>query len=314
MARITIRPLVAADLDAADRIMRVAFGTFIGLDPAEGFLGDGDYVRSRFAALPAAAFAATVDDRVVGSNFAARWGSFASVGPLTVSPDCWNHGIASRLMEPICALLDDWGVAHAGLFTFAHSPRHLGLYQKFGFRPRALTLLLARAVTGCSASVEWSSLAALDMRSRAAALDQCGALAGRIFAGLDARAEIESIAAQGLGDTVLVREGGRVTGFAACHAGAGSEGGSATCYLKFAAVAPDAGASRRLAQLLDGCSAFARSRGAGMLRAGVNAARTRIYEAMLGHGFRIERTGIAMHRPNRAGFNRANAWVLDDWR
>ena len=47
-----IRPMLADDLDAADRVLRLAFGTIRGLpDPGPAF-GDRDYVRTRFQAAP----------------------------------------------------------------------------------------------------------------------------------------------------------------------------------------------------------------------------------------------------------------------
>src|SRR5262245_51480916 len=72
---ITVRPLREADLPAADRIFRLAFGTFLGLPEPARFGGDTDYVRSRWLADPTAAFAAELHGEVVGSNFASEWGS-----------------------------------------------------------------------------------------------------------------------------------------------------------------------------------------------------------------------------------------------
>ena len=44
-----VRAMREDDLDAADRVVRLAFGTFRGLpDPAEAF-GDADRVRTRLA-------------------------------------------------------------------------------------------------------------------------------------------------------------------------------------------------------------------------------------------------------------------------
>jgi hypothetical protein len=34
---------------------------------------------------------------------------------------------------------DAWGTQHVGLFTFAQSAKHVGLYQKYGFYARFLT-------------------------------------------------------------------------------------------------------------------------------------------------------------------------------
>ena len=147
VADVVIRPLQEGDLDAADRVMRIAFGTFLGAPDPMMVFGDLDYVRSRFAAEPTWAFAAELDGEVVGSNFATRWGSFGFFGPVTVRVDLWDRGIAGRLMEPIMDLFDQWQVRQAGLFTFPQSPKHIGLYQKFGFWPQYLTPLMERPVT-----------------------------------------------------------------------------------------------------------------------------------------------------------------------
>ncbi len=58
---ITIRPLRESELDIADRIFRIAFGTFIGLPIPEMFAGDTDAVRTRWKADPTRLFAAEVD-------------------------------------------------------------------------------------------------------------------------------------------------------------------------------------------------------------------------------------------------------------
>src|SRR5690348_2802273 len=88
---ITVRPLEASDLPVADKIMRLAFGTFIGLPDPMTFMGDANYVGTRFHADPTRAFAAEVDGELVGSNFATNWGSVGFFGPLTIRPDFWDR-------------------------------------------------------------------------------------------------------------------------------------------------------------------------------------------------------------------------------
>ena len=97
---ITVRPLQEEDLDAADRIMRLAFGTFIGLPDPTQFMGDADYVRTRWHANPENAFAAEVDGRLAGSNFATNWGSVAFFGPLTIHPEFWDRGVGKCKPSP----------------------------------------------------------------------------------------------------------------------------------------------------------------------------------------------------------------------
>jgi len=46
----------------------------------------------------------------------------------------------------------------------------------------------------------------------------------------------------------------------------------------------------------------------------VNTARQEAYETLLQSGFRTDVLGIAMHRPNEAGYSRPGVYMLDDWR
>ncbi|MFB6642913.1 hypothetical protein ACFCYF_37460, partial [Streptomyces chartreusis] len=89
----SVRPLAEPDLDRADQIFRVAFGTLLGVPEPKTLFGTADYVRTRWAADPHTASAATAEDEVVGSNFAADWGSVGHFGPLTVRPNLWDQGI-----------------------------------------------------------------------------------------------------------------------------------------------------------------------------------------------------------------------------
>lgn len=313
---ITVRPMSAGDLDNADRIMRLAFGTFNGLEDPSRFMGDGGFVRPRWHADPSAAFSLDVDGRLVGSNFIGRWGSFAFIGPLSIHPDYWGNGLAHHLMAAVTDAVDRWGISCSGLFTFPHSLKHVGLYQKHGFRPRMLTTIFQRQVAHSSGRTSsWSGYAGLDDGRRAAVLNQCRQLTRSVFNGLDVTVDIISLYRQKLGDTVLLwdKDGG-LAGFAVCHCGPGSEGGGAICYVKFAAVAPGGDARLRFLQLVNVISGYACDAGAINLVAGVNASRHEAYDIMIDQNFELWRTGIAMHRPNLAGFCRPDVFVIDDWR
>lgn len=312
---VTVRPLLEADLAAADEIVRTAFGTFIGLPEPRAFMGDAAFVRPRWRANPAGAFAAQVRDTLVGSNFATRWGSFGFFGPLSVRPELWDRGIGKRLLAPVMECFESWQVTHAGLFTFAHSPKHIGLYQHFGFWPRFLTAVMAKPVTAeQGSSPDMSAFSRAPREQRAALLAACRQLTDALYEGLDLSDEIEAVAALGLGETVLLWTDGRLAGFAVCHFGAGTEGGSAHCYVKFAAVRSESASAANFAQLLRACEMLARDRGLGSLVAGTNLARQEAYRSMREQGFRTALQGVAMQRGNEAGFNRAGVYVIDDWR
>ncbi|MGA5287680.1 GNAT family N-acetyltransferase [Streptomyces pseudogriseolus] len=314
-ASVSVRALYEPDLDRADAIFRVAFGTFLEAPEPETFFGTADYVRTRWAADPHAAFAATVEGEVVGSNFAANWGSVGYFGPLTVRPDLWDQGIGRRLMEPVMACFDAWGNRHLGLFTFSHSPKHLELYRRYGFWPRFLTAVMRKQVA-VSAPVPGRVLyGELTAAERTEALSLGRALTGALYEGLSLEREITAVQAQGLGDTILLEGADSgLDGLAVCHCGAGSEAGEDVCFVKFGAVRPGPDAADRFERLLDACEQLATERGLGQLDAGVNLAREGAYRRMVDRGFRTGLQGVAMHKPNEPGYSRPDAYVIDDWR
>ncbi|CAG7634306.1 hypothetical protein SIM91_43665 [Rhodococcus opacus] len=145
-------------------------------------------------------------------------------------------------------------------------------------------------------------------------LTSCRALTDSVYAGLDLTGEIESVHTQGIGDTVLLEGDAGLDGLAVCHLGPGSEAGEGVCYVKFGAVRPGRGAADRFERLLDACELLATVRGLDRVEAGMNLARTDAYGRMIDRGYRTGLQGVAMHRPNEAGYSRPDTYVIDDWR
>jgi predicted N-acetyltransferase YhbS len=314
MSDVVIRPMRDGDLDAADRMFRLAFGTHLRVPDPMQFGGDSDYIRGRFHADPTSAFVAERQGEVVGSNFAIRWGTAGFFGPLSVRPDLWGGRIAQRLLEPTMQRFVDWKSTHVAFFTFAESAKHIALYGKFGFHPRFLTAVMACPVPAARGPVP-TVVSALSDGERTASLAEARALTNTLYDGLDLSDEIAAVASIGLGDTVLVRDGARgLRGLAVCHVGAGSEAGSGACYVKFGAVPIGPTAAADFDRLLDACEAFASSRGLTALLAGTSLAREGAYKRMQARGFRTAMQGVSMHRPNEPGWSRPEVWALDDLR
>ena len=309
-----VRPLQEADLPAAHRIFRLAFGTFNGLPNPLEFGGDIDKIRTRWLADPAAAFGAEIDGTLVGSNFVTRWGSVGYFGPLTVDPDYWDRGIGQKLLVPSLALFDTWGCRHTGLYTYSCSPKHLALYQKFGFWPRFLTAIMSLQVQSRRLQGEISYYSQVEPHERPGLIKACARLTDAIYPGLDVRREIHALQTQGLGDTLLLWDEPGLVGFAVVHCGPGSEAGSGACFIKFGATRPGRRAAAYFDRLLLNCEVFAASRRAAQLTAGVSLARQSAYEQMRARGFSIDIVAMNMHKPNEPGYHRPDAFVIDDWR
>jgi len=314
MSDITIRPIEARDLEAANRICNLAFGTFLGVPEPERFFGDMDYFRARVGAPNTAGFVAERDGELLGSNLLVRWGSVAFFGPLSVRPDQWDAGIGRRLLGPTMDTFREWRVTHSGLFTFPHSVKHVGLYYKRGFHPRFLTAVMGKRVAPDVKAAGWSLWSALPEAQRAATITSARRLTGMIYPGLDVSDEFGVVESRGLGDTVLLGSPDKLEGFAVCHVGPGTEAGSGTCYVKFGAVFSGPGAAGRFTRLLDAIEAYAATRSAEFISAGVNTEREEAYKAMLDRGFRTRMQGVIMHAKNTPGYSRPGVFVLDDWR
>jgi GNAT superfamily N-acetyltransferase len=171
----------------------LAFGTFLGLPEPVSFIGDADYVRTRYHGDPSAALVAEIDGRIVGSNFALRWGSVGVFGPLSVHLELWDKGVAKRLLEETMNIFAKWQIRHAGLFTFARSAKNVRLYKKLGFRPRFLTAIMSKPVSlqsiheqeppmdvKCTRHSELTS-----SLNRQKAIEACRDLTDELYSGLD---------------------------------------------------------------------------------------------------------------------------------
>jgi GNAT superfamily N-acetyltransferase len=310
-ADVVVRELRESDLPSADTILRSAFDTFTGVT---SLFGDRDYVYSRWHADPAASLAAEQDGRLLGTNFVTRWGTVGFFGPLSVLPERWEQGIASHLMEATVALFDHWGTAHAGLFTFAHSPKHHGLYQKFGFWPRFLTPVMTKTPVVRRPLPHAIRYTGLPPAERPRALDACRELTARACEGLDLEREIHAVETQGLGEVLLLDDSSGLAGMAICHLGAGTEAGGRGCYVKFGLVRPGHGAEMRFSALLDLCEALAADKGADHVELGVNTGRREAYAAVTARGYRAGLVGVTMHRDYDQGYSRPGIWLIDDWR
>jgi GNAT superfamily N-acetyltransferase len=337
--KIKIRQLAESDLATADRMFRLAFGTFLGLPNPMTFFGDADYVKTRFLADPTSTLAAeSANGELVGFNFVANWGSVGFFGPLVVHPNYWDQGIAKQLLEPTMNIFDKkWHTKHAGLFTFAQSAKHVGLYQKFGFWPRFLTMVMTKPVwpveeeqrkgsnsSSATSSFRWSRFSEILHHKQEQTLDKCRLLTNSVYDGLDLKHEIVAVNNQNLGDTILLYSNSNNTknkddnsslaGLAVCHCGAGSEAGTGACYVKFGIVLPDDNSQESFRNLLNAVSLLAKDRHLSRIAAGINTERSEAYRYMVEDGFRADMQGVAMHRPNESGYNRSDVYLMDDWR
>ncbi|MCA9827228.1 MAG: GNAT family N-acetyltransferase [Nitrosopumilus sp.] len=306
------------DLQEADRIVRLAFGTFMGHQNPQDYRSDSRYARPRYGADPSASFVAESDGKIIGSNFGLHWGSVGIFGPLTVHPEYWNKGAGSKLMKPVMKCFEEWKVTHSGAMTFANSPKHINLYRKFGYHPRFLIPVMSKKIESGTALSDsrfaWAAYSEC-RESQDKYLDGCSQVANTIYPGLDLELEIKAVEKMNLGETVILfDENKEVSGFAICHCGINTEAGIDRCYVKFGAVKTNSYSQSNFMSLLEACEGLAAEKGLSVLTGGTSAGRYNTYMSMLKQNFSIDFLGVSLHQPNNDAYNVADRYVMDDWR
>ena len=152
-----------------------------------------------------------------------------------------------------------------GVVTFPYSPKHLVLYQKFDFKPRALVAITARSLERREPAPpakpvrgmpEIKRFSTYEEGKKKGLLARLRTLTGRIYRGLDLTKEIEIVDGLALGDTLLLEKDGAVLGFAICHTPGVSEAPQGALYVKYLAIDPARRRPEHFVQLLSACEDF----------------------------------------------------------
>jgi len=227
----------------------------------------------------------------------------------------WDGSIGQRLVAASCDQIDDRSARHTGLFIFAQSAKHVGLYGKFGFRPRFLTAIMAAPARRADHDERRLPLLGITRQAAAGSRKRSSRIDRRAVSRSRPARRNPHGRARALGDTALLwNQERRLAGFAVCHWGPASEAGEGCCFVKFGTIRPGPGAEARFGALLDACAALAREAGMPNVLAGANLAREEAYRHMLVRGFRTMIQAVTMHRPNEPGYSGRGFYVLDDWR
>ncbi len=143
---IVVRPLAAADLPAASRINRAAFSKFFGIPEPAKFRVGADVIGPRWRLWPEAGVALDLDGKLAAAGLMIRWGSVAILGPVVVAPEHWSKGLARAVMPKLLETVGRGDFAFTGLVTHPQSPKHVRLYETFGFRMQRITAVMAKPV------------------------------------------------------------------------------------------------------------------------------------------------------------------------
>src|SRR4051812_1040044 len=152
---------------------------------------------------------------IAAFNMVHRSGIEGWMGPLAVRTEYQGSGVGKQIVERGIGWLKQEGATVIGLETMPRTMDNIGFYSSLGFAPGRLTITLTLDAGSADRAPEL--LGRLGARDREEALAGAHALVQQLAPGYDFTRELELTDALALGDTVLLREGGRVVGFALCH-------------------------------------------------------------------------------------------------
>lgn len=160
--------------------------------------------------------------RVTGFNFNHLFGRTGWMGPVAVLPDFQGAGVGKSLVGEGIEYLKKGGASVIGLETMPRNFRNIGFYVGLGFNTGPLCVdMVSAAHSGPgmqpgvhSEIVNFSGRTAAEKESL---LEGAAEIAGALSPGLDYGNEIQLNIKHGFGDTVMLRSGDGVQGFAICH-------------------------------------------------------------------------------------------------
>jgi N-acetylglutamate synthase-like GNAT family acetyltransferase len=324
---IKIRRVRKGDLSKVRDVMEQAFGDFferqVGTRPRQVF-GGAQYVHHRWLMEPWGCFVAEEGDgKIVGAAVAVMWGTIGLVGPMAVLTNYQNQDIGQQLLTACQEFFDENKATLQGVCTYPYSPKHLILYQKFGYRPKGLVVItgkpLARreivhATRTAKPGLAIRRYSTLEEAQKKQAMQKIRRMTNSFWRGMDLGKEVEIVDGLTLGDTLLLEKGREVIGFAVCHLPPNSEAPHGCAYVKFLAIDPRQRKPEHLHALLGAVEEMA---GTAQLQRVVAPAYTyywTAYQTLLERGYHVDFTMVRMKRGKQEDYENPSDLVLDDWR
>ena len=246
--------------------------------------------------------------QIAGFNMVHRSGVEGWMGPLAVRTEYQGSGAGKEVVERGVAWLREKGARVIGLETMPRTMDNIGFYSGLGFVPGRLTITLT--LDAASADRASELLGRMSVRDRDDELLATQALVSRVAPGYDFRRELELTDSLSLGDTVLLREGRTLVGFALCHTAPLVEGRTREelRVLKLV-LAPEASFDAMIRALCD----FAKRSGTRRVAWRVQGDYPAMYQTLVAKGARVRWTDLRMAL---AGFGEsvpAGGILLSNW-
>jgi len=248
------------------------------------------------------------DRRLAAFNIVHHSGTEGWMGPLAVQPDRQSTGVGKAMLQAGIEWLRERGATTIGLETMPRTIENIGFYSRLGFLPGHLTVTVARDLPARPAGR--AELLASGSAEREQQLHDARALTARLAGGTDFTREITLTRELAVGDTVLVRHAGRLSGFALWHSAPLAAGRTADEVRVLKLVAQDAAAFESVVSAVE---AAAHAAGIHRVTVRCQTAYAEAYARLIARGYRVYWTDLRMTLHGYGELRPAEGVVLSNW-
>src|SRR5262245_53288257 len=251
------------------------------------------------------------------------WGTLGLVGPVAVLTNYQNQDIGQQLLSACQEFFDENRATLQGVATYPYSPKHLVLYQKFGYRPKGLIVVTSKhldrrdgvqVVKAPRVGLGVRRYSTLEEARKKPVMLKFRRITNAVWRGMDVGKEVEIVDGLALGDTLLLEKGRELIGFAVVHMPPNSEAPHGAAFVKFLAIDPRHRKPEHLHLLLGAVEDLAAAAQLGQVVAPVYTYYWNAYQVLLERGYHADFTMVRMKRGKPEDAEDSNDLVLDDWR
>ncbi len=245
---------------------------------------------------------------IAGFNMVHRSGVEGWMGPLAVRMEHQGSGLGKEVVERGVAWLEREGATVLGLETMPRTMDNIGFYSRLGFAPGRLTITLTLDAASNDRGPEL--LGRMGVRERDDQLLAARELVDGILPGYDFTRELELTDLLALGDTVLLRKGGALVGYALCHTAPLVEGRTREELRVLKLVLADESLLDAMVRTLRD---FARRSGTRRVAFRVQGEYDAVYKRLVAMGGRVRWTDLRMALAGREESRPVRGVVLSNW-
>ncbi|MGQ0639923.1 MAG: GNAT family N-acetyltransferase [Gemmatimonadaceae bacterium] len=247
-------------------------------------------------------------DEIVAFNVVHRSGVEGWMGPLAVRPDWQGSDVGKEVVRAGTRLLATRNASVIGLETMPRTMDNIGFYSRLGFIPGRLTITLT--LDAQEGGRKLRTLGALGAAAREDAIEASRSLTHALLQGYDFTREMRLTQELGVGDSVILEEGGRIVGFAIFHIAPLVDGRPREELRVLKLVLDD---ETRIEVLAEGLADAARRNGTRRIAIRMQGEYLEAYRRLIALGARVRWTDLRMYVSDYEEVRTPDGIVLSNW-